>query len=104
MKRDRESMRPAMSATFIVLSTAYAVVIATGVLTITLSLTAWANGTSFVEYYQYVFPRLRGANSAVRIPTFGYIAFVIYIGMAASVAVHARKWIEDAWTQRRPVR
>jgi hypothetical protein len=93
-------MRPALSATFIALSTAYAVVVATGVLTISLSLTAWVNHTSFVEYYQYVFPRLRGGTAGVQIPTSGYVAFVMYIGIASSVAVHARKRIQGAWSHR----
>ncbi len=104
MKLDRKRMHPGLSATFTVLGTAYAVVLATGILTISLSLTAWANNTSFVEYYQYVFPRFRGTSIGVRIPTFGYVAFVMYVGIAASVAVRARKRIESAWVHRHHIR
>ena len=104
MKSKDDKTRLAMSATFIVLSTAYAVVLVTGILTISLSLTAWANDTSFVEYYQYVFPRLRGGTPGVRIPASGYVVFVMYIAAAASVAIHARKRIEDAWAHRRHAR
>lgn len=100
MKPNRESMRPVLSAVFIALSSAYAVVVATGVLTISLSLTAWVNDTSFVEYYQYVFPRFRGGTAGAHIPAFGYVAFVMYIGIAASVAVQTRKRIQGAWSQR----
>jgi hypothetical protein len=101
MDSDRELMPPALSATFIVLSTVYAVVVATGALTIVLCLTAWAHHTSFVEYYQYVFPRFRGGAGVTRIPTFGYGAFLAYIVTATSVAVYARRWIERAWVHRR---
>jgi hypothetical protein len=79
----------------------YAVVVATGILTITLTIIAWANGTSFVEYYQYIFPRLRGGTATVRIPPLGYAAFVLYVSVAALLAIHARRWLAAAWTHRR---
>ncbi|HYC60694.1 MAG TPA: hypothetical protein VEK79_14105 [Thermoanaerobaculia bacterium] len=104
MNPNRKPIRPALSAAFIALSTAYAVVVATGVLTITLCLTAWMNDTSFVEYYQYVFPRFRGRTAGVHIPAFGYVAFVMYVSVAASVAVQARKSIEGAWAKRHHTR
>lgn len=104
MKRQDETTRPMMSAVFIALSAFYATAVATGTLTICLSLIAWANGTSFVEYYQYVFPRLRGGTPGIHIPPFGYVAFMLYISMAALVAIHSRKRIADAWSHRRHMR
>jgi hypothetical protein len=80
-------------------SVGYAVVVATGALTVTLSVIAFVNNTSFVEYYQYVFPRFRGGATPVTIPMLGYLAFIIYTGVAATVAVHTRKRI-DAWQRR----
>jgi hypothetical protein len=104
MKRQDGTTRPVMSAVFIMLSAFLATVVATGTLTICLSVFAWANGTSFVEYYQYVFPRLRGGTPGIHIPTFGYVAFMLYVGMAALVAIHTRKWIAGAWSHRRHMR
>ena len=104
MKRQYKTTRPLMSAVFIVLSAFHATAIASGTLTICLSVFAWANGTSFVEYYQYVFPRLRGGTPGIHIPTSAYIAFVVYIGVAALVAIHTRKWIAGAWSHRRHMR
>jgi len=103
IRQTGDGTRLAASAAFMMLSAGYAIVVATGILTISLSVTAWASGTSFVEYYQYVFPRLRGTAPATRIPAFGYVVFVMYIGVAASVAIHARKRIE-AWARRRHAR
>jgi hypothetical protein len=80
-------------------SVAYAVVVATGALTVTLGLIAFVNDTSFVEYYQYMFPRFRGGATHVQIPALGYVAFVIYTGLAAAIASHTRKRI-DAWQRR----
>jgi len=91
-------MKP-ISVVSTAISVAYAVVMSTGLLMIVLSLIAFVNGTSFVEYYQSVFPRFRGGAAQVHIPLFGYVAFVMYIIVAASVAVHARKRIE-AWQRR----
>jgi hypothetical protein len=104
MKRQDEITRPVMSAVFIVLSAFYATTVATGTLTICLSIIAWVNGTSFVEYYQYVFPRLRGATPGIHIPAFGYVAFMLYIGVATLVAIHTRKRIAGAWSHRRHMR
>lgn len=101
MKPNRESIPAALSATFLLLSAIYAVVVATGLLTISLSFAAWVNDTSFVEYYAYVFPHLRGGTAGVHIPTFGYVTFVVYVTIAASVAVHTRRRFEGAWTHRR---
>jgi hypothetical protein len=89
-----------ISAMSTAISVAYAVVMATGLLTITLGLIAFVNDTSFVEYYQYVFPRFRGGKPPIRIPVFAYAWFVMYIAVAATIAVHARKRI-DAWHRRR---
>ena len=102
MKRLNERTHPALTVTFTVASSVYAVVVATGILTITLSVIAWANDTSFVEYYQYIFPRLRGGAATLRIPLLGYAAFALYVTVAALLAIHARKRL-DAWShQRRP--
>jgi len=81
------------------ISVAGAVVIATGLLTITLGVIGLVNGTAFVEYYEYIFPRFRGGASQVRIPMLGYAAFTIYIGMAATIAVLLRRRIDD-WQRR----
>jgi len=99
-KRKSEGTPITASAAFTMLSAGYAVVVATGLLTISLGVTAWIHGTSFVEYYQYVFPRLRGPAAGARIPAFGYVVFVTYIGVASAIAIHARRRIE-AWTRRR---
>jgi hypothetical protein len=104
MNSNRESIPAALSMMFLVLSVAYAVVVATGLLTISLSFAAWANHTSFAEYYAYVFPRFRGSAADIPIPAFGYITFIVYIAVAASVAMHTRKRFEGAWTLRRHVR
>jgi len=72
----------------------YGVVMATGLLTITLSVIARLNDTSFVEYYQYMFPRFRGGMAPSQIPVWGYVAFVLYTGVAAMIAVYARRRIE----------
>lgn len=101
MERKLEKLQTLRTMTFILFSSVYAIVIAMGTLTIALSLTAWANHTSFVEYYQFVFPHYRGTSPGTRIPTAGYAAFLMYIAVAASVAIHARKRFERAWTQRR---
>jgi predicted permease len=101
MERKVETLQTLRTTTFIVFSSVYAIVIAMGTLTIALSLTAWANGTNFVEYYQYVFPHFRGTSPGMQIPPFGYAAFLMYIAVAASVAIHARKRFERAWIQRR---
>lgn len=101
MKPQDEITRPVMSAVFIVFSAFYATAVATGALTICLSVFAWAKGTSFVEYYQYVFPRLRGGTAGVHIPALGYVAFMLYIGVAAVVAIHSRRRMAGAWSQRR---
>jgi|GEM_PF-3058796 len=100
MKRLDERTHPALTATFTVASSVYAVVVATGILTITLSVIAWANGTSFVEYYQYIFPRLRGGIATLRIPLLGYAAFALYVTVAALLAIHARKRLH-AWSHQR---
>jgi len=76
------------------ISVASAVVIATGLLTITLGVIGLVNGTPFVEYYEYIFPRFRGGAPHVRIPALGYAAFTIYIGMAATIAVLMRRRID----------
>jgi len=81
------------------ISVAGAVVMATGLLTITLGVIAFVNDTPFVEYYEYVFPRFRGRASYVHIPLMGYVAFVMYIGVAAIIAVLARRQI-DTWQRR----
>ena len=72
---------------------------ATGILTITLGVVAFANDTSFVEYYQYIFPRFRGGAPQAHMPVLGYLTFVVYVGVAAAIAVHARKRI-DGWQRR----
>jgi hypothetical protein len=104
MKQEDKITRPVMSAVFIVLSALYATAVATGALTICLSVIARVNGTSFVEYYQYVFPRLRGGTPGIHIPLFAYVAFMLYIGVAALVAIHSRKRIAGAWSHRRHMR
>jgi len=81
------------------ISVAGAVVIATGLLTITLGVIGFVSDTPFVEYYEYIFPRFRGSASPVRIPVLGYAAFTIYIGMAATIAVLMRHRIA-AWQRR----
>jgi hypothetical protein len=101
MKHQDERARPALAAMFTVFSSAYAVVVATGILTITLGVIAWANDTSFVEYYQYVFPRFRGRSGYVPTPPLGYMAFVMYVAVAALVAIHARKHLKASWSHRR---
>jgi hypothetical protein len=73
---------------------AYAAVIAIGLLTVTLGAVALINHTSFVEYYEYIFPRFRGGAHGAHIPSWGYVAFVVYTGVAATIAVHARKRFE----------
>lgn len=93
--------RPAITATLTALSVGYAVVVATGLLTLGLGIVASLNHASFVEYYQYVFPHYRGGGpTRTDIPAFGYVAFVIYIVVAAVVAVNARKRMERAWSRR----
>jgi hypothetical protein len=104
MKRENERTGTLLTATSIVASSMYATVVATGLLTIGLSVTAVIKGTSFVDYYQYVFPQFRGGATAVHIPAFGYVAFIVYIAIAASVAIHTRKRITQAWSRRRNVR
>lgn len=104
MKRQDGTTPPAISAVFIVFSAFYATAVATGTLTICLSFIAWAKGTSFVEYYQYVFPRLRGGTPGIHIPALGYVAFVLYIGVAALVAIHSRKRMAGAWSHRHHLR
>src|SRR4051812_2601599 len=101
MKRQNERTTPALTATFTIASSLYAVVVATGVLTITLSVVAWANDTSFVDYYQFIFPRLRGGTATVRIQPLGYAAFALYVSVAALLAIHARRRLEAAWRDRR---
>jgi hypothetical protein len=81
------------------ISVAGAVVMATGLLTITLGVIGFINGTPFVEYYEYIFPRFRGGASQGHIPVLGYAAFTTYIVVAASVAMLMRRRI-DAWQQR----
>ncbi len=100
MKQQEQNTRPAMSAVFIVISAFCATAFATGALTICLSVIALANRTNFVEYYQYVFPRMRGVTPGMQIPAFGYVTFVLYIGVATLVAIHARKWIAGVWSHR----
>jgi hypothetical protein len=104
MRRLDERTNPALTATFTVASSLYAVIVATGVLTITLSVIAWANGTSFVEYYQYIFPRLRGGAATLRTPPLGYAAFVRYVSVAVLLAIHTRRRFEAAWSRRRESR
>ena len=82
---------PMLSTAF---SVAYATVMATGLLTITLGVVALINHTSFVEYYEYVFPRFRGGMQPTHIPSWGYVVFVLYTGIAAIIATQARKRIE----------
>lgn len=77
-----------------VLSVGYATIVATGLLTITLATVALINDTSFVEYYEYIFPRFRGGLQLTRIPAWGYVVFVLYTGAAATIAAHARKRFE----------
>lgn len=89
-----------ISATSTAISVVHAVVVSTGLLTITLGMIARLNDTSFVEYYQYIFPRFRGGTTPAQIPAWGYIAFVLYTGVAAAIAVHTRKRIEE-WQRRR---
>jgi predicted permease len=81
------------------ISVAGSVIVATGLLTITLGVIGFVNGTPFIEYYEYVFPRFRGGAPQVHIPALGYLAFVMYIGVAAVLAVLARRRIE-AWQRR----
>lgn len=76
------------------ISAVYAVVMATGLLTITLSVIARVNDTSFVEYYQHIFPRFRGGAVTSPMPMWGYVAFALYTGLAAMIAVLARKRID----------
>jgi hypothetical protein len=102
-KPEAKPMRPILSATFIALSVGHAVVFATGLLTISLSLLALAKGTNAVEYYQYVFPRFRGPGPGMRIPLFGYVVFVMYVGCAASIAIRMRQRIAGAWSDRHRV-
>jgi predicted permease len=81
------------------LSVAGAVVMATGLLTITLGVIGFVNGTPFVEYYEYIFPRFRGGAAPLHIPLMGYAAFTMYIVVAASIAMLTRRRI-DAWQRR----
>jgi hypothetical protein len=81
------------------ISVAGAVVMATGLLTITLGVIGFVNGTPFVEYYEYIFPRFRGGAAPLPIPLMGYAAFTIYIVVAASIAMLTRRRI-DAWQRR----
>lgn len=82
------------------ISVAGAVVMATGLLTITLGIIGFANSTPFVEYYEYVFPRFRGGASPTHLPLLGYAAFAIYIAVAATIAVLMRHRIDD-WQRQR---
>lgn len=99
IEHERPALTPIVSLVLILLSAAFAVVFATGLLTIALSLAALINGSNVVEYYEYVFPRFRGGSPAVHIPTFGYVIFVAYVGLAASVAIRARRRIAEAWSR-----
>jgi hypothetical protein len=80
------------------------VTLATGLLVIGLTVAAWVNGTNVVEYYQYLFPRFRGASPPPSLPTAGYVVFGAYIIIAASIAVHTRRRIAHTWLKRRGAR
>jgi hypothetical protein len=82
----------AVTATAI--SVAGAVVVATGLLTITLGVIGFVNGTPFVDYYEYIFPRFRGGTSQAHVPAIGYAAFTLYIVVAASIAMLTRRRID----------
>ncbi len=81
------------------ISVAGAVVVATGLLTITLGVIGFVNGTPFVDYYESIFPRFRGGASQAHLPAIGYAAFTLYIVVAASIAMLTRRRIE-AWQRR----
>jgi hypothetical protein len=72
----------------------YAAVMATGLLTMTFGVLALINHTSFVEYYEYIFPRFRGGAQSEHIPWWGYVTFVVYTGVAATIAADARRRFE----------
>jgi len=77
----------------ILASAIYAVVLSTGLLTITLCIVSALHRTSFVEYYEDIFPRYRGGISPIHMPSWGYAAYVAYIVVATTIALQTRKRI-----------
>ena len=85
-------MKP-ISVVSTVASAIYAVVLSTGLLTTTLCVIAAFHSTSFVEYYEDVFPRSRGGVWPIHMSAWGYAAYVTYIVVATMIAVQTRKRI-----------
>ncbi|MFL6245939.1 MAG: hypothetical protein ACJ74H_07950 [Thermoanaerobaculia bacterium] len=100
-KGEVQTTTPLISMTSILLAACYAITLATGLLSIGLTIAAWLNGTNVVEYYQYLFPHFRGAAPHVSVPRSGYAVFGVYIIVAASIAVHTRRRLAHAWLKRR---
>jgi hypothetical protein len=69
----------------------YAVIVATGLLTIAIAVIAWINGSSVADLYTEFFPRYRGSAGPMRIPAGVQIIFIIYVVVAAQMAIFFRK-------------
>jgi hypothetical protein len=95
------TIQPLVSTASIVLASGYAVVVATGLLTIFLIFVARAQGLSVVEYYDHLFPRMRGAPAVSHSLPFGNAILGTYLVVGATIALNTRRRIADRLARRR---
>jgi len=76
------------------------VIIATGMLTIGLTIYAALQGASIGDWYAQTFPEFRGMPSPVPTPRFVYVLFFAYVIVAAQVALVVRRRIEKSWRKQ----